>query len=353
MDFVPSPLSSSASETEIMANSPAVDLIPVVVSSWLNVALYTLELVLAARYFAGPARPFTHKIAVVGLLCADTVCTIVTGFSVCLGVVPMITTNFRLFLAPLMVSIITTYMSSAVTQLFLCNILYRLTKNKVVTGAVLMLVFVHLGFSWASAILTVKTKNVVGMVVTTTVIGAIICAVTDISIAVCLSWKFWGMMGELDSGRETRSLIRRILVLTVSSGAFCATNTLLVMIFLLCRSSAFDFFFTCLGRVYALTLLGNFLVGIPGWKRDEPTLNFPTNVDTSIAMFRSLNTAAPPQLDPVNTETKAAWGPLRSTSSAPAVAYPQNHLPDSVYVDFGSVREKDVDQWKRPRSFIL
>ncbi|KAJ6534205.1 hypothetical protein B0H19DRAFT_1271932 [Mycena capillaripes] len=166
-----------------MANSPGMDLIQLVMSSWLNLALYTLELMLAARYLVLPARPFAHKIAVVGLLCADTVCTIATGFSVCLVLVPMKITNFRLLMAPLMVAIITTYVSSAVTQLFLCNVLYRLTKSKAVTGAVLILIFAHLGFSWASAILTVTTEKLGGIVVTTTAIGAIICAATDISIA--------------------------------------------------------------------------------------------------------------------------------------------------------------------------
>ncbi|KAJ6534203.1 hypothetical protein B0H19DRAFT_1185524 [Mycena capillaripes] len=276
-----------------MASFLAFDVI-LLVSSWINVALYTLELVLAARYFAlPPPSSLGHKIAVVCLLCADSVCTIAAGFSVYLLVVSPTITNSRLVLVPLMLSIITTYMSSAVTQLFLCNVIYRLTKNKVVTGAVLMLIFVHLGFSWASAILSVQTENfqLGGIVVTTTAIGAITCAAADVSIAVCLSWKFWGMMNELDPGMELGGLIRRILILTVSSGAFCATNTLLVMILLLTKSPAFYFFFTCLGRVYALTFLGNFLVGIPGWKRNEPALNFPTNLNTSIAMVRSHNTA--------------------------------------------------------------
>jgi hypothetical protein len=81
-----------------------------------------------------------------------------------------------------------------------------------------------------------------------------------------------------------------------------------VLIVFVSRAAVFNFFFTCLGRVYALTILGNFLVGIPEWKRDEPTLGFPTHVDGSDAnmnsvMFRLPDMIVHPQ-QTGNTQTR-------------------------------------------------
>ncbi|KAJ6464837.1 hypothetical protein C8R45DRAFT_1219786 [Mycena sanguinolenta] len=242
-----------------------------VISSWLNIALYTLELVLCVRYFQRPSRPRIHQIGVGALIIFDTLCTAATCTNAGAAVVPLPTTSFRLLLLPLAIQIITTYISSMISQLFLCNLFFVLTGSKMVTGAMLVLIFVHLAFSWASAVIMLKDGSAMGFSFTATTVGAISCAATDVIIAVCLAWKFWRMMAGTNSKdrRSTRNLLRRILILTVSSGAICAGNTLLMMILLLKDSAGFDFFFSCQGRVYALTLLGNFLVGIPTRIQEE------------------------------------------------------------------------------------
>lgn len=88
-------------------------------------ALYTTELILCGRYFGRLTRPMTHRIGVSILVFADTVCTLAIGFDVVLVVLP-ITTNARLSDAPLAVIIMTTYLSSVIAQLFLCNLFYLL-----------------------------------------------------------------------------------------------------------------------------------------------------------------------------------------------------------------------------------
>ncbi|KAF7337387.1 hypothetical protein MSAN_02264800 [Mycena sanguinolenta] len=278
----------------------------VVIASWLNIGLYCFELVLCARYFARPARPLVHKIGVGILVFFDTVCTLAVCSDVGIIVAPPTTTNIRLLLIPLATQIITTYISSIISQLFLCNLYFILTGYKIVAGIIVILIFVHLAFSWASAIILLKTFG--GL--TTTTVGAISCAATDLIIAVCLAWKFWQMMAGTRQHRSTRSLLRRILILTVSSGAICAGNTLLMMILLLKDSEGagrsacvdirpqrvylfilpvFNFFFSCQGRVYALTLLGNFLVGIPARVQQEtsPSLSLGTSIlHTTTVIFR-------------------------------------------------------------------
>ncbi|KAF7349019.1 hypothetical protein MVEN_01423100 [Mycena venus] len=237
--------------------SVEVALIMLVVSSWLNVAMYTLELALCVRYFSRPSRPFLHKLAVGLLVFMDGFCTLSISFSVCLAAVPTnFTTNLRLLFLPIATEILATNVSAGITQLFLCNLFHNLRQ---------------IACSWVSAIALLVTLQLDEFVVKTTSIGAILCAATDVLIAASLAWKFSSMMADTIPEHSRRSLLRQVLILTVSSGAICASNTLLMMTFILKSHPVFYLFFNCQGRVYALTILGNFLVGIPAWNQTQTT----------------------------------------------------------------------------------
>ncbi|KAJ7779811.1 hypothetical protein B0H16DRAFT_726302 [Mycena metata] len=249
-----------------MVNASKVAVILALASSWLNFSLYTGELILCIRYFSRPSRPLVHKIAVGMLVFFDTVCTVAISIDTALDVMPpKVSTDPHLVLAPLTVSIIATYVSAAIAQLFLCNLFYILTGNVFVSIGMLVLIFVHVAFSWASGISILTGLTTQGTVLTETTVGAISCAATDIIISGSLAWKFSRMMARtgVRPQNSARSLVRRVLILTVSSGVACAANTTIMMILLLKRNLAFEFFYTCQGRVYALTILGNFLLGIP------------------------------------------------------------------------------------------
>ncbi|KAJ7268222.1 hypothetical protein B0H12DRAFT_1097553 [Mycena haematopus] len=279
-------------QVPIMAFTVNQSVIFLAVASWLNVALYTFELILFGRYFARSSRPLVHRIGVGLMLLFDTICTLAVGFDLCLTMEASVV-NLRVLLTPLVVQIITTYATSVVAQLFLCNLLYRLTGSIIVAGPILILIFVHLAFSWASAILILTTLSEAhsGMAFKTTAVGTISCSVTDVVIALSLGWKFWTMMAGASREHPTKSLLRRILILTISSGALCATNTLSVMLLLLENSQFFTFFFTCQGRVYALTVLGNFLVGVPDGQRSKrtiPSQRFDRDTNNNIVVFRSI-----------------------------------------------------------------
>ncbi|KAJ7473167.1 hypothetical protein B0H11DRAFT_1343383 [Mycena galericulata] len=325
-------------------------LIVLLVSSWLNMALYTLELVLVGQYFRRPARPLAHKIGVGVLVTFDTICTLAGGFDAVWSVVrnlqtdtslPLGVLTTRLLLTPLAIEIVATYTSSVISQLFLCNLSYMLTGSKPMAGVLLLLIFSHLALSWTSAIIMLKTVNMFGISFTFATAGEISCAATDIIIAVSLAWKFWTMMGRTMPQNSTRSLMRRILIVTISSGAICAGNTLLMTILLLNNSEVFNFFFACQGRVYALTLLGNFLVGIPRAARKRETTatsgttggghgrHGPGSHSTNILVFQQPNSASAEDDDHsvlrwnaaksnASTNAKAAEG-LRANKSAPGI----------------------------------
>ncbi|KAJ6502699.1 hypothetical protein C8R47DRAFT_213345 [Mycena vitilis] len=325
-----------------MAESLNELLIILLVSSWLNIVLYTFELVLCFRYFARPSRPLVHKIGVGALVFADTVCIVAIGFNVCLAVLrlPVSPANIRIFLVPTTLEIMSTYISAVVAQLFLCNLYYVLTGNRIVAGAIFVLIFVHLGFSWASAVISMKTMDYAGIAFTTTIVGAVSCAATDLIIAVSLAWKFWTMMGRTFSETSTRSLLRRILIMSVSSGAIDAGNTLVMMILLLKNTDFFQFFFTCQGRVYALTILGNFLVGIPALEPGEPRTSQLFSTTTSAVVFRhtTLERPVPPADRPKSMDR--LHSPIMGPLSLPYITHELDDLTFApVYTKAESRRE--------------
>ncbi|KAJ7116576.1 hypothetical protein C8R44DRAFT_739273 [Mycena epipterygia] len=236
------------------------------VASWVNVALYTGELFLCRQYFQRPSRPLIHKIGVGALVFFDTLCTLATSIEVVLSVItfPNDLGSVQL-LKPLAAVIFTTYAVASIEQAFLCNLYYNLTGNIFVSVVLALSVLVH----------------------------------------------FWRMISTFAPSKSTRSFVHRIMIVTVSSGAVVASNTLIMMILLLKHSPAFQFFFCCQGRVYSLMLLGNFLVGA--------TFNPPSMIDTNpggrvntTLIFR-VNGAHPENDDrpssPLNTRTSPTGPP--------------------------------------------
>ncbi|KAJ7321624.1 hypothetical protein DFH08DRAFT_889219 [Mycena albidolilacea] len=261
-------------------------IVPFIVSSWLNVAMYAFELVLCGFYFKRRSRPLLHKLGVWSLIVADGVCVLAVNFNVSLTITGAAFRNPHFFVAPIAAQIITTYVSAVIAQLFFCNLFYTLTHNILVSGVIVVLIAVHLGFSWVSAILLLLDPTATsGISFTTTTVGAVSCAATDIIVAVCLATKFGTLMRETTPGHATRSLVRRILILTVASGSICATITLLMMILLLKNNPAFTFLFVLQGRVYALSILGNFLLGIPTGSVAETTPSEPFGSTFSSPVF--------------------------------------------------------------------
>ncbi|KAK7045252.1 hypothetical protein R3P38DRAFT_3259232 [Favolaschia claudopus] len=262
-------------------------LIQFMVASWFNVRRPVHLRADPLVWILSPARtPFLHKLGVVTMLLADGICVLDINVAVCLNATGAALKSPYGFVAPVAVQIITTYTSAAVAQLFFMNLYYALTLNVTISAILTLLVAVHVGFSWASAfILLAQPGSLDNFSFTATTIGAISCAVTDIIIAACLVTKFWLMMRRTVPGRAARSLVRRITILVVASGAVCATTTLTMMILLLKNSFVFNFLFVLQGRIYALSILGNLNLGVPGRTPDNtsPTRPFGSTLSHSLA----------------------------------------------------------------------
>ncbi|KAF7345416.1 hypothetical protein MVEN_01559600 [Mycena venus] len=327
-----------------MAVTGAVAPMTLAASSWLNVALYTLELVLCAHYFARPSRPLVNKIGIGIMLLADTVCTVVLCFKLGLAISPN-QEHFR-FIVALAIQIIATYVSAVIAQLNFCHLFYVLTGNKLVSGALLILISIHLGFSWASGILLLRFPRLgpsSGIAFTVNTVGAVTCAATDLVIAVCLAWKFYKMMQATIPGHGTRSLVRRVLILSVGSGAICAINTLSMLILLLKGSAIFNFLGTIQGRVYALSLLANFLLSIPQRPRSAqtPSQSFGFPGTLSSVVFQSTVPQKSRSGSARNASKLATELPqlTASTSSLPSI----DHHDEALRLDDFSLGSGKVD----------
>ncbi|KAJ7728468.1 hypothetical protein B0H16DRAFT_241199 [Mycena metata] len=238
-------------------------------SSWLNVGLYTLELVLCWRYFQRPNRPFLYKLGVGALIFFDTAGT----FTICLNLVFVLVhlggDQVALF-SPTAVAIWLTYCSAAVEQAILCHLYLSLTKNRLVTVVLGLLILAHMGLAFSSGALILVLDSELTAALDTATAAAVTCAATDLCIAICLASKAWKLLSPTDVFPQSDSLVWRFLLLCVSAGLIVASNTVVMLALLLKRSAAFSFFFTCQGRVYSLTLLTNFLVGVY-FRRDTST----------------------------------------------------------------------------------
>ncbi|KAJ6508225.1 hypothetical protein C8R45DRAFT_1089428 [Mycena sanguinolenta] len=250
----------------------------ILIASWINLSLYTLEIILAIKYFQRPKRPLWHKIGVASLVIADTVCTVGISWEVYLDLLVLPCVDIRavefldsLYWAISMI-ILSTYATASVEQAFLCALFYSLTKRRFVTGLLVFSIFFHLGFSWASAALVLEQRNPGGKAFIATQIGAISCAATDCLIAVALGCTFYQMESRTIKGRTTQSILRRLGVLSLTSGFIVASITLIAVVGLLRGKAFFTLFFYSQGRAYALTLLANFMMGLPAGTV-EPDLN--------------------------------------------------------------------------------
>ncbi|KAJ6506986.1 hypothetical protein C8R45DRAFT_971188 [Mycena sanguinolenta] len=265
-------------------------IVSLVSSTWLNTGLYAIELVLAAHYLRrASSRPLFNKLCVLGLLFFDTIATAGSFVNVVIALGGIVTFDLRAILAPTAVGILATFSTGAIAQTFLCYMFYSLTRHGLISSIILLMILAHLSLTWASGILVLTTLDFGRAAFTTTKAGAILCAATDIIIAGLLSWNFWRMMGQIQPERSTHSLLRNLILVFISSGTIVAVNTILMLILLVKHSLAFFFLFNSQGRIYSLTILGNFLI-LPTRMRAEkrvatPNLPFDTAVLQSAVVF--------------------------------------------------------------------
>ncbi|KAJ7810135.1 hypothetical protein B0H13DRAFT_2384775 [Mycena leptocephala] len=194
-----------------------------------------LEIFLAFQYFQRKGRMFWHKAGVGAFIISDTACTVGVCAQVYVALIEYPSVDFQehytdaTLLWQASLTIIATYITASVEQAFLCYIFYALTNRRFIAGFLGLTIFIHLGISLAAAGLVAEGK-MIAMTNRVSKIGAISCATTDILVAAALAATFYEMEASLTRGRTLRSLIRRLLILSLTSGVIVASFTIIHMI---------------------------------------------------------------------------------------------------------------------------
>ncbi|KAJ7838965.1 hypothetical protein B0H13DRAFT_2102540 [Mycena leptocephala] len=238
-------------EAPLASSVPSNPFGDMLVNSWINCMLFMLELVLAVRYFQQSSRPLLHRAGVSAMIAGPP-----HGF-------PEFT------LQTTAVIICSTFTTASLAKLFLCALYFNLTKRRVISAILLFGIVVELAFSYASAVLILATGSPYGWAMLISTIGAISSAVTDSMIAAALLYIFIRMDATSAFRASTHNITKRLI---------CVHTYLL--------------FFYSHGRVYALTILGNFAVGVPA--QHTPTTTPKLNTITG-AVFPVKHTSADDQ----------------------------------------------------------
>ncbi|KAJ7708241.1 hypothetical protein B0H17DRAFT_1273993 [Mycena rosella] len=269
--------------------------------SWINCMLFMLEIVLMVKYFR-TSRPLFHRIGVAAIFACDTVCTII---AICIEVYTYILVSpcEAVFASveerSIVVILFATYATASLEQFFLCSLYFVLTKKRWHSAFLVTTIALH---RLAGIIVCVgdfdpNHRNalglfiLIGQMLNVARIGAISCAGTDILIASALLLTFIRMEITSAVRTSTRSLLRWLMLLVLASGVVVASTTVLIMVFLLRNNGAYNLFWYSQGRVYALTILCNFLVGIPATQTATST-NAPVTNITGVVFHVDYNSTS-------------------------------------------------------------
>ncbi|KAJ6568511.1 hypothetical protein B0H19DRAFT_1373161 [Mycena capillaripes] len=215
-------------------------------SSWVNMILYALELGVCLRYFQRSSRPLPHKIGISAMVLCDTLCTMAIDADVFVTFELFVRkTSFQAATIPPLATVLMTYCTASIVQLFLIHLHFVIIRNRFVTVFLGFLVAVHLGFSFAAGVMIfTEFFTARHMVFTIAAVGAILCGLTDILIAGCLGTKFFNFKLKYRHG-STPSLIRRIFILSLTSGAIVATTTISMITLFVTNNIGKSFSYLC------------------------------------------------------------------------------------------------------------
>ncbi|KAK0200916.1 hypothetical protein DFS33DRAFT_1089265 [Desarmillaria ectypa] len=151
-----------------------------------------------------------------------------------------------------------TYASASITQAFFCYRYWTISRNKWITGFIAFIIPVNMLFSLSFVIkLLLRPKE---MTIGLPLMILVICAVTDITIAVSLVWTCWRIESPYAT---TRNLLRRVMVQSLACGFTTVIFTILMTIFL---PTVYN------GRIYSLSVLLNLILFKVMHRNDPSTM---------------------------------------------------------------------------------
>lgn len=232
------------------------------IGSFVNIMLYTLELVQAYRYYTNKSRTrddhLIIKVIVALCLVVDTLGTAGGCAFIFLDVV-----NFwgdsqqtRHGAWPQVVVFVTTLINELVVQCFMVHRFFRISRNYIISCLILLLVA---GGAWGMTRMTIRGAQYKDFIyryneLRYVVIALASSALADVSITISLLWQLHRFT---TYSRYMKELIRKISVLAVKTGTAPSVMAIACLIAFLLRpeSQVFMSILLLIGRTYTSTML--------------------------------------------------------------------------------------------------
>ncbi|KIY70732.1 hypothetical protein CYLTODRAFT_419553 [Cylindrobasidium torrendii FP15055 ss-10] len=232
----------------------------ILITSWFNTALYTLQVFLTFWYLGQFETSKQSRYGLCGMLVVDLVCTIMVLISTRLYVV-----NYAglevvdVIFWTLPVSILMTFASATIEQAFFVSRYWNITKDKWLTGTIIIFILAHdsLAITTVVYVSANSTAQYTSAGTKYTIASGAICAATDVLIASALTWRVNKIHTFYAS---TRNILRRVGFFAVTCGFTTAAWTIIMIVTLFTALNGWFFVFYTLGRAYSLTLLGNLIL---------------------------------------------------------------------------------------------
>ncbi|KAF7290280.1 F-box domain-containing protein [Mycena indigotica] len=239
---------------------------PVLVGTWLNAMVYTLEILLAYQFYSnhhlrspGANTKFVRWLVAFQLL-VDTAGAVGDSAYCYLLLVSHWGDLSYLTLNALPIDCLTTGLSGFIVQLYLIWRYSILSKNYIVCAILALGALTSIGGALGTAVLTITYREVSQRqkVVPMTMVWFITSVATDIGIAGALVLKLRSL-GLKSTFKTTRSIIHRLTVSTIQTGSATAfVSTLVLILFAIFPNTAIALApGFALGRLYGCTLLFN------------------------------------------------------------------------------------------------
>jgi len=167
---------------------------------------------------------------------------------------------------------------------------YHLSKNLPLTTILLILTIAQAGCQLASAGIWLKNAlsplQLIGKTTNVKVTTAAVAlrAAIDILVAIAVAWQLSRFSVAFAT---TKSLVRKIMVSTVISGALTALWGVLILALLVTDQYLFVTFSTTIGKIYVITVLAN-LTFLRGMRQESlVVLDFPSWMSSNMRAFFS------------------------------------------------------------------
>ncbi|KAJ3828247.1 hypothetical protein EV361DRAFT_913945 [Lentinula raphanica] len=271
-------------------------------ASWVNMVLFGVELVLCA-YCLGwrchfpddkvtlrlPNTPVLNgdspwvkkqapkstsigsKWFILVALLNDTLCTVAlcldTYYIVRQASETSMISNNRLW--PTAVWIFTTSFATTLEQTYFLYRYWTISKNRIITSMLAALILCNFFFIFVIDAGFIPTSNnmLVLQKFDAPFVSAAIITIVDISLSLVLVWKLKSVK---TTRLPTQRLLRKICIFVVGYGAITAVSSALMLVMWAVNVNGYLSIVYCLGRIYSLTVLCNFLF-VSGWRDEAAT----------------------------------------------------------------------------------